>query len=292
MLPGRLGLETARIPQTDRHGLLWLSRGKLYVEDGCVRFIAAKGSELPSGDYGIPFQTVSLFLLGPGTTVSHDVLRLCARHHTGVMAVGTDGIRCYSAPPLAPNQSVCAREQVKLWSDLNGGRLLVARRLYALRLGEILPHNDIAVLRGIEGARMKESYLQIARQFGVSWQGRRYDRQHPEGDDAPNQAINHAATAVEGAAMIAVAATGTIPALGFIHEDSGIAWNLDVADLFRTQVTIPVAFAAVRAHEKDPQPGLERQVRRLASKAFRDQDLIATMIDRIKEVLSVTRNLA
>ena len=113
----------------------------------------------------------------------------------------------------------------------------------------------------------------------------------PEHDDAPNQAINHAATAVEGAATIAVAATGTIPALGFIHEDSGVAWNLDIADLYRTEVTIPVAFAAVRAHEKDSGPGLERQVRRLAAKAFRDKDLIASMIDRIKEALSVNRDL-
>jgi len=155
----------------------------------------------------------------------------------------------------------------------------------------VLPHDDIAVLRGVEGARMKEAYLQIARQFGIAWKGRRYDRNDPEHDDAPNQAINHAATAVEGAATIAVAATGTIPALGFIHEDSGVAWNLDIADLYRTEVTIPVAFAAVRAHEKDSGPGLERQVRRLAAKAFRDKDLIASMIDRIKEALSVNRDL-
>ena len=34
MLKGRLGLETARIPYADRHGLLWLSRGNPTVEDG------------------------------------------------------------------------------------------------------------------------------------------------------------------------------------------------------------------------------------------------------------------
>jgi len=252
-----------------------------------VRFMAAAGSELPAGDYGIPFQTVSLLLIGPGTTVSHDVLRLCARHGTGLMAVGTDGVRSYSAPPLAPDQSAYARQQVRLWSDLNGGRLLVARKLYALRLGEMLPHDDIATLRGIEGARMKESYTQIARQFGITWEGRRYDRQNPEMADAPNQAINHAVTAVEGAASIAVAATGTIPALGFIHEDSGMAWILDIADLYRTEVTLPVAFGAIKAHSREPGISLERHVRRLAGKIFRERDLIATMIDRIKEVLSL-----
>ena len=287
MLSGRLGLDTARIPHGDRHGLLWLSRGNLYVHDGCVRFAAASGSELPAGDYGIPFQTVSLVLLGPGTSVTHDVLRLCARHGTGVLAVGTDGVRCYSAPPLTSDQSDYARAQVRLWGDLNGGRMLVARKLYALRLGEVLPQNDIETLRGIEGARMKESYQRIAQQFGIAWSGRRYDRQNPLSDDAPNQAINHAATAVEGAAMIAVAATGTIPALGFIHESSGIAWTLDIADLFRTEVTVPVAFGAVRACHAEPDVPLERHVRRLAGKAFREQRLIPRMIDRIKEALDV-----
>ncbi len=287
MLAGRLGLESARVPHADRHGLLYLSRGNLYVEDGCVRFRAAKSPELAAGDYGIPFQTVSLFLLGPGATVTHDVLRLCARHGTGIVAVGQGGVRCYSAPPLGPDQSKYARAQVRLWGDPAEGRPSVARKLYALRLGEVLPHQDIAVLRGIEGARMKESYKLIAQQFGIDWKGRRYDRQDPESADRPNQAINHAATAVEGAAMIAVAATGTVPALGFIHEDSGIAWTLDIADLFRTEVTLPVAFGAVREARQNPGRPVERHVRRLAARAFAKQQVIPRMIDAIKKVLGV-----
>jgi hypothetical protein len=38
LFPGRLGLASARIPQVDRHGLMWLFRGKLYVEDGTLHF--------------------------------------------------------------------------------------------------------------------------------------------------------------------------------------------------------------------------------------------------------------
>ncbi len=82
MLKGRLGLETARVPHADRHGLLWLARGNLKAEDGTLRFITAGGAGWDAGDYAIPFQTVSMVLLGPGTTVSHDALRLLARHGT------------------------------------------------------------------------------------------------------------------------------------------------------------------------------------------------------------------
>ena len=75
MLLGRLGLDKARIPHADRHGLLWLDRGRLEVEDGCLRFVTA-GGNWPAGDYQIPQQSISLVLLGPGSSVTHDALRL------------------------------------------------------------------------------------------------------------------------------------------------------------------------------------------------------------------------
>ncbi len=131
---------------------------------------------------------------------------------------------------------------------------------------------------------MKEMYKLMARRYGVEWRGRRYDRANPDATDGPNQAINHAASAVEGAAAIAVAATGTIPQLGFIHEDSANAFVLDIADLYRDEVTLPVAFQALRNLAQDPAPTLEQHVRRLAARAFREQGLIPAMIDRIKEL--------
>ena len=161
MLRGRLGLETARIPHADRQGLLWLSRGALTVRDGTLRFERQanpdSGSPLDSGEYGIPFQSLSMILLGPGSTVSHDALRLMARHGTALVAVGEDGVRCYTAPPLMPDTSDIARRQMRAWGDAEGSRINVARKMYALRLGEVLPRQNIEALRGIEGARMKRT---------------------------------------------------------------------------------------------------------------------------------------
>ena len=283
VLIGRLGLETTRIPHADRHGLVWLSRGHLSVEDGTLRFQTAGDGDLESGDYAIPFQTVSILLIGPGSTVSHDALRLCARHGTCLVAVGEDGVRAYTAPPLGPDHSAVARRQATVWANTEE-RLAVARRLYAWRMSEVMPHRELEALRGIEGARMRALYQTIAQQYGVAWKGRRYDRANPDAADVPNQAINHAATAVEAAAAVAVTGVGALPQLGFIHEDSGIAFVLDIADLYRGDVTLPVAFGAVRASERDPSMPLERQVRRLAGKEFRRRKLIPKMIGRIKEL--------
>lgn len=281
---GRLGLETARVPQQDRHGLLWLGRGQLYVHEGTLRFKCAGFVDLDAGDYSIPFQLLTCIVLQPGTSLTHDVLRLCASHGTGIVAVGEGGTRFFASSPFGPNESARGRRHARLWAD-TGKRLEAARRMYAWRLGEVFPGADIAVLRGMEGSRMKETYKRLAEQFRIAWNGRRYDRENPEAADLANQAINHAVTAVEATAMVAVAVTGAIPQLGFIHEDAGRAFTLDVTDLFRDIVTLPVAFTAAKEAEARPGETVERIARRLAAKMLRQKKIVLTMIDRIKELL-------
>ena len=286
MLRGRLGLETARIPYADRHGLLWLSRGALTVKDGRLRFERQGGpdadSSLEEGEYGIPFQSLSMILLGPGSTVSHDALRLMARHGMALVAVGEDGVRCYTAPPLMPDSSDIARRQMRAWGDPMGGRITIAKKMYALRLGEVLPQQDIAALRGVEGARMRRSYTLIAQRYGIEWKRRRYDRSDPLWADTPNQAINHASVAVTSAAVVAVTATGVIPQLGFIHEHSGEAFALDIADLFRDTVLLPAAFQSAREVMDNPRLNIERHTRRTTGEMLRKERVIPKMIDRIK----------
>ena len=286
MLRGRLGLETARIPHADRHGLLWLSRGALTVRDGTLRFDRQGGPDgersLEGGEYGIPFQALSMILLGPGSTVSHDALRLMARHGTALVAVGEDGVRCYTAPPLMPDTSDIARRQMRAWGDPQGSRITIARRMYAIRMGEVLPHQSLDALRGIEGARMKRTYQTLAQRYGVPWRGRRYDRTNPLAADVPNQAINHASVAVTSAAVIAVTAVGAIPQLGFIHEHSGDAFALDIADLFRDSTLLPAALRSAKAVMEDPALDIERVTRRTTGEMLRSERVIPRMIDHIK----------
>ena len=286
LFAGRLGLAESRIPHADRHGLLWLTFGNLTVEDGTLRFRAAGSDWMQAGDYAIPYQGISLLLLGPGTTISHDALRLLARHGTLLAAVGEGGVKFYTAPPMGQGRSDVARAHARLWAN-EKARVDVARRMYAFRFGRILPQKDITVLRGIEGARMKESYRLVAGQHGVEWNGRHYDRQNPNAADVPNQALNHAATFVEAAADVAVAAVGALPPLGFIHEESSNAFTLDVADLFRVEFTLPLAFAVARRVQDRPDLLLEREVRKEAARQFHKQQLISRMIDRVKELLHV-----
>ena len=283
MLKGRLGLETARIPHADRHGLIWLERGELCVIDGCLNFMAGKDSLSPH-ILQVPHQAVSMILLGPGSSVTHDALRLLARHGTLMAAVGVDGVRTYTAPPLMPDRSDVARRQAELWGSPRR-RISVARHMYALRLGEVLPHRDLDTLRGIEGSRVKTIYRLMADKYGIEWNWRHYDRENPNATDIPNQAINHAATAVQAAAAIAVQSLAAIPQLGFIHEDSGQAFVLDIADLYRDTITLQIAFSVAKNVAVGDDTSIDRLVRREASVVFRKQSVISSMIDKIKLVL-------
>lgn len=283
MLKGRLGLETARIPYKDRHGIVWLSRGNLTVVDGSLQFVGAKGGLPGSGEWDIPVQMLTCVLIGPGTTVSHDALRLMARQGTGLVAVGEDGVRHYASMPFGPDDSSLARSQIRHWMDVHGARVRVIRRMYSWRLGEVLPADDITALRGIEGARAKEMYRLMAQKYGVSWEGRRYDREDPGQTNPINMAINHASVAVVATAQVAVAAVGALPQIGFIHEDSGIAFALDVADFYRDTITLPAAFSSVSEAHK-ARGDLEPIVRRRVGQLLRDEQVLPNMIDRIKEL--------
>jgi len=288
-LKGRLGLETARVPHADRHGLLWLERGRLAVEDGNLVFTTAGFDDLEAGAYDIPYQQVSNILLGPGGVVSHDALRILARRDTGLLAVGSKGVRLYATSmPFGPDSADRARQHAELWAD-EKTRVDVAREMYRIRLGGELPahQRDLNSLRGIEGRRVKKVYQNLADQYGVEWNGRRYDRNDPDSNDTVNHAINHAVTAVYAAARIAVAVTGTVPELGFIHESSGHAFALDVADLFRSSTTLPIAFRAAKKVQRQPGRDIEPTARKMAGATLRDEDIIPDMIDQIKEVLDV-----
>jgi len=103
---------------------------------------------------------------------------------------------------------------------------------------------------------------------------------HGKGD--ANTALNYAADAVYAAAAISVYTTATIPQLGFLHEDSGRAFVLDVADLHRTSLTIPAAFKAMRTWlDRGGEDSLERAVRLEMMEQLRRRSVVAAMIEQI-----------
>ena len=280
MLKGRLGLDAARIPQKSRNGLFYVERARLTIDNGSLTIVHEEAGHT----HEIPYQRLNAVLLGPGSSITPDALRHLAAHGTAVAAVGTDGTRIYTAPPVFERDSTLARQQARYWGT-DQGRLLVAKRMYAKRFGETPRATSAEALRGMEAARIKRSYELIAQQAGIQWSGRRFDRSKPNATDVPNQAINHVVTALEACVATAVQATATLPPLGFLHEDSAKSWILDICDLYRTTVTVPIAFGLAKRIERGSAESIDRLARRAVSDHVRKHAFIDQVIDDIKEML-------
>jgi len=151
-----------------------------------------------------------------------------------------------------------------------------------------MERRSIEQLRGIEGARVREFYKQTAKAFGMRWTGRRYPGGGSSTEfDAPNRALNVANTCLYGLTEAAVHALGVSPGLGFIHSGSSVAFVLDIADLYKTELVIPACFGltARRSPTGEPWSTLESEVRRLMRDEFRDGRLLERIIADMEDLL-------
>ncbi|MBN2054107.1 type I-E CRISPR-associated endonuclease Cas1, partial [bacterium] len=81
---------------------------------------------------------------------------------------------------------------------------------------------------------------------------------------------------------------GFSPALGFVHTGKMLSFVYDVADLYKTEITIPAAFHAAA----DDSANLERRVRLACRDRFSGTRLLARIIPDIKSVLLLDRRAA
>ena len=165
--------------------MVFVGKGQIDVRDGAFVVI----DEVNGERMHIPVGGVACLLLEPGTRVSHAAVKLAAAVGTLLIWVGEAGVRLYSAGQPGGARSDKLLYQARLALD-EGLRLKVVRKMFELRFGEPPPsRRSVDQLRGMEGARVRKTYQTMARQYGVSWQGRRYDPASWNTADVPNQCL-------------------------------------------------------------------------------------------------------
>lgn len=265
------------LPMKDRVSLLFIEYGQLDVLDGAFVVIDAEGVRTH-----IPVGSVACLLLEPGTRVSHAAVRLAAIVGTLLVWVGEAGVRLYASgqPGGARADRLLYQAKLALDDDL---RLKVVRKMYEMRFGEPSPERrSIEQLRGIEGARVRETYKLLAKQHGVAWQNRNYDRHDWDTADLPNRCLSSATSCLYGIVEAAVLAAGYAPAVGFIHTGKPLSFVYDIADIFKFETVVPIAFRVAAKNPREP----EREVRRGCRDVFRAKNVLARIIPLIEEVLS------
>jgi CRISPR-associated protein Cas1 len=228
----------------------------------------------------VPVASLNLLLLGPGTSITHAAIRTLADNGCLVGWVGEAGVRFYAAG-LGETRSSChLLHQASLWADPKA-RLETVVRMYRLRFdaGEIPAHYSLRQLRGREGLRVRAAYERASRETGVPWHGRNYDaRTHRMGDPV-NRALSTANACLYGICHAAIVAAGYSPAIGFIHTGNMLSFVFDIADLYKTDLSIPVAFRVVA----DGVDRIEERTRALCRDAF----YRSRLLERIVEDLAI-----
>ena len=255
----------------------------VYIEHGRIdqhdRAIAVHDDE---GVTPIPIASTAVLLLGPGTRVTHAAMVALADNNALAIWVGEEGVRCYAQGLGGTRSSAALLHQAALVSN-EASRLEVVKRMYRLRFHEEVEDGlSVEQLRGMEGVRVRNTYARISRETGVAWSGRNYDRGSWATADPVNRALSAANSCLYGICQAAILSIGLSPALGFIHTGKQLSFVYDVGDLYKTELTIPLAFSL--AAENPPE--LERACRLRCRDLFKEKKLLQRIVPDLRAVLN------
>lgn len=265
------------LPIKERVSLVFLKYGEIDVLDGSFVLVDKDGVRT-----AIPVGSVSCLMLEPGTRVSHAAVALAARVGTLLIWVGEAGVRLYASGQPGGARADRLLYQARLALDEHT-RLKVVRKMYAMRFGDAPPsRRSVDQLRGIEGARVRKMYQLMAQRFKVTWDGRRYDPHNWDSGSLVNRCLSSATSCLYGITEAAILAAGYAPAIGFIHTGKPLSFVYDIADLFKFDTVLPIAFQVAASAPSEP----ERDVRLGCRDMFRQQKVLHRLIPVIEEVLA------
>ncbi|MGW6743087.1 type I-E CRISPR-associated endonuclease Cas1e [Streptomyces sp. NPDC055025] len=275
-----VGKRTALTPRhltrtSERLSFIYLERCTVHRDANAIT------AEDADGTTHIPSATIGTLLLGPGTRITHQAMSVLGETGAGVVWVGEHGVRYYAGGRALSRSAALVEAQALQWANRRT-RVAVARAMYRLRF----PDEDPAGLTrhellGREGTRVRRCYRDQAARTGVPWHGRKYTPGDFTSGDPVNQAITAAAQCMYGIAHAVVASLGCSPGLGFVHSGHELSFVLDIADLYKTEIGIPLAFDIAAEGEEDVGPRTRRALR----DRINETGLLNRCVDDIKQLL-------
>lgn len=243
------------------------------------------------GVYSLPSAGLLVLMLGPGTNVTHQAMMVLSDSGAAIVWVGERGVRYYAGGRPLARSSRWLEAQAAIVS--NGRRRIeVARRMYAMRFpAEETGGSSMQQLRGREGARVRSVYRDWSKRTGVKWDRRDYDPEDFEDSDDINQALSAANACLYGVVHAVVVALGCSPGLGIVHTGHDRSFVYDVADLYKAETSIPMAFQTVALYREAEESSedlsnLASEVRRRMRDRISELKLVEQIVADIKSLLS------
>lgn len=229
------------------------------------------------GRITLPAANLSSVVLGPGTRITHAAIKILADCGSVIVWAGSEGLQFYASGQPKTRTSQSVEQQARYWADPEL-HLKVVRRMYKYRFNELLSKDlTIQQIRGMEGVRIREKYQQLSKEYGVIWNGRRYDRNSWNESDPINKALSAANAALYAIVLAGLHSLGYSPSLGFVHTGKQLSFVYDIADLVKTETSFPAAFEATSGGEEK----LESRARRI----LRDRCCHYRLLDRLTKAV-------
>lgn len=265
----------------DSLSYLYLEHGVIQRRHSAVEFVNKDGRIL------IPVAALCVLMLGPGTRITHAAVRVLAESGCTILWTGEDVTHFYAHGLGETRRAYHLLRQAELVSN-PAKRTEVVLRMYRKRFGgELDPSLSLPQIRGLEGVRVRRAYAEAAARYGVTWEGRRYDRSSWERADPINRALSAANALLNSLCHAAIVSGGYSPALGFIHTGRMLSFVYDIADLYKTEITIPAAFETIAAGTEK----CEQRVRQACRERFRQTRLLERILPDIDELLDIPADL-
>lgn len=250
--------------------------------------IEQDGKSITAYDYAgktkIPCASLCALLLGPGTSITHEAVKTIALNGCSLLWVGEHGVRFYAFGHGETRKSYRLLRQATLYAN-NDTRMDVARKMFTFRFNdyEKIDTLNIEELKGQEGIRVRSAYAKASKDYGVPWHGRSYQRQQWGATDAVNKALSAANACLYGICHAAVISIGYSPGIGFIHTGKQLSFVYDIADLYKTEYTIPAAFKAASEGEER----IEQRIRSHLREQFYNTRFMNTIVNDIDTLMGV-----
>lgn len=231
----------------------------------------------------VPVAALCVLMLGPGTSISHAAVKVLADNGCTILWTGADVTRCYGQGLGETRKAYHLLKQAELVSYPEK-RERVVLNMYRFRF-DTLPDEYISLqqLRGMEGARVKAAYAEAGKKYGVKWHGRNYNRGKWEDADPVNRSLSAGNALLNGICHAAIVSGGYSPALGFIHTGRQLSFVYDIADLYKAEITIPIAFQMAAETNKD----IEKRTRAAVREKFREVKLLKRILPDIDHLLEI-----
>jgi CRISPR-associated protein Cas1 len=235
-----------------------------------------------AGKVPIPCASLSVLMLGPGTSITHAAIQSLADNGCLAIWCGEEGVRFY-AQGMGESRHARKLIQQAILASNRKSRQRIVRKMYEMRFHfKLDEHLSIQQIRGMEGIRVKNAYRKASEATGIEWSGRSYDRGSWERADPVNRALSTANSCLYGICHAGIVSLGYSPALGFIHTGKQLSFVYDIADLYKADLTIPLAFHVASQFASK----LETQVRHFCREYFRENRLLARIVADLETLMA------